>query len=134
MSVLGCFVDEGDILLIHQMTFPEPDCWDLPGGGLRPEETLMAGLFREVREETGIEAFRVDRLLTVVEGFFPEGENRQLHGVNLIYQCSVDPRPLVLQSADPEIGPKGIRWLPITELTPDICSARSWQAIQAIEA
>ncbi|NER06377.1 MAG: NUDIX domain-containing protein, partial [Okeania sp. SIO3C4] len=41
VAVLGLFVADNQVLLLHQMTDPEPNCWDLPGGGLQPEETLM---------------------------------------------------------------------------------------------
>lgn len=33
---------------------PWPEHWDLPGGGLEPEETAEQGLFREVWEEFGL--------------------------------------------------------------------------------
>jgi 8-oxo-dGTP diphosphatase len=71
VSVVGLFIDNQEVLLLHQITPPEPDCWDLPGGGLEPGETLFAGLKREIQEETGIKEFKIDKLLTVVEGFFP---------------------------------------------------------------
>ena len=41
--------------------------WDLPGGGLRPGESLPEGLRREWREETGLEA-EVGDLLLVMDG------------------------------------------------------------------
>jgi 8-oxo-dGTP diphosphatase len=53
VSVVGLFIDNHEVLLLHQTTPLEPDCWDLPGGGLEPGETLFAGLKREIQEETG---------------------------------------------------------------------------------
>ena len=85
VAVLGLFVADDQVLLLHQMTDPEPNCWDLPGGGLQPEETLMVGLAREIKEETGITNFQVERLLTIAEKFFPEGEGKLLHALNIIY-------------------------------------------------
>lgn len=54
-----------------------------------------------------------------------------LHTVNIIYQCTVTPRPIQLFSSDPEIGPKGIQWLAIAQLAPQHCSTRSWKALQS---
>jgi ADP-ribose pyrophosphatase YjhB (NUDIX family) len=132
VSVVGLFIDNHEVLLLHQTTPPEPDCWDLPGGGLEPGETLFAALKREIQEETGIEEFNVDKLLTVVEGFFPQPDDQLMHTLNIIYQCSLDSKPLTLVSNDPEIGPKGIQWLDISELTPENCSNRAWKALQTV--
>lgn len=131
VTVNGLFVDSGEVLLIHQMTLPEVDCWDLPGGGLEPQETVLDGLRREIQEETGITSFEINRLLTATDSFFPDPlmEGRQLHNVNIIYQCSVDRQSCILSSADPEIGAKGIQWIPINTITADICSVRCWQAL-----
>lgn len=131
ISVLALFIDQDDVLLIHQMDPPEPDCWDLPGGGLDPAEALLDGLRREVQEETGITTFQVDKLLTVIENFFPRSSGGLLHTIGIIYTCSVPFRPSELSSLDPEIGPKGIQWLPIPALHPKDCSTRSWKALQA---
>jgi len=132
VSVVGLFIDNQEVLLLHQMTSPEPDCWDLPGGGLESGETLFDGLKREIQEETGIEEFNVDKLLTVVEGFFPQPDGQLMHSLNIVYQCSLDSKPLTLVSNDPEIGPKGIQWLDISKLTPKNCSTRVWQALQTV--
>ena len=132
VSVVGLFIDNHEVLLLHQTTPPEPDCWDLPGGGLEPGETLFVGLKREIQEETSIEEFNVDKLLTVVEGFFPQQDGQLLHTLNIVYQCSLDYKPLNLTSNDAEIGPKGIRWLDISKLTPENCSNRAWKALQTV--
>jgi 8-oxo-dGTP diphosphatase len=131
LSVVALFVDQGEVLMLHQVTPPEPNCWDLPGGGLDPAEDLLSGLRREVAEETGIQDFAIQQLLTVVEGFYPEGEGK-LHTINLVYLCQVEPRPTVFYPTDmEEIGPQGIGWLPVEELSPDECSSRAWKALLA---
>jgi ADP-ribose pyrophosphatase YjhB (NUDIX family) len=131
VSVVGLFIHGDEVLLLHQVTPPEPDCWDLPGGGLEPGETLLQGLSREIQEETGLEQFQVDGLLTVVEGFFPQPQGKLLHTLNLVYRCSVKPKPLAFNSQDAEIGFKGIQWFAIAELKPELCSTRAWTALQA---
>ncbi|MEB3356744.1 MAG: NUDIX domain-containing protein [Synechococcales bacterium] len=134
VSVVGLFVHPGEspeVLLLHQITPPEPNCWDLPGGGINPEEPLLDGLRREVREETGLVNFDVERVITVVEGFFLEPDGNLLHGINIVYQCSVLPKPMIFNSTDPEVGPWGIRWLPIANLTPGQCSTRAWRSLVA---
>lgn len=134
VTVNGLFVDSGDVLLIHQMTLPEIDCLDLPGGGLEAEEPVLDGLRREIQEETGITTFEIIQLLTVTDSFFPDPlmEGRILHNVNIIYLCSVDRQSCILSSSDPEIGAKGIQWILINTITADICSVRCWQALNAL--
>lgn len=130
VSVIGLFLDGSDVLLIHQMTPPEPDCWDLPGGGLHPDEPLLTGLRREILEETGIQQFQVDELLTVVEEFFPWENDTALHTLNVVYRCSAHPRPTQLHSEEAEVGPRGIQWVAIATLTPQTCSTRTWKALK----
>lgn len=131
ISVVALFVDRGEVLMLHQVTPPEPNCWDLPGGGLAPEEDLLSGLRREVAEETGIKDFAIEKLLTVVEGFYPEGEGK-LHSINLVYLCRVNPRLTMFFPMDmEEIGPKGICWLPVKDLSAGECSTRAWKALLA---
>lgn len=127
---MGLFIKSDTVLMIHKMTGPQPDCWDLPGGGLQSGEPINQALKREIREETGISEFRVDNLLTIVEGFFPNWQGKLLHALSIIYECSVEGEPNVYQTGDREVGSKGIKWLPIAELTPETCSTRSWQALQ----
>jgi 8-oxo-dGTP diphosphatase len=45
----------GDVLLIRRAKEPRKGQWSLPGGKLEFGETLIEGVRREVREETGLE-------------------------------------------------------------------------------
>jgi len=49
------------ILLAHRR---DMDLWDLPGGGLEPDELPTEAAIRETKEETGLDV-RVDRLFAV---------------------------------------------------------------------
>lgn len=127
---MGLFIKSDTVLMIDKVTGPEPNRWDLPGGGLQPGEPLIQALKREIREETGLSDFRVESLLTIVEGFFPNWHGKLLHSLSLIYQCSIAGEFTVYTTGDHEVGARGIQWLPIAQLTPEVCSTRSWTALQ----
>lgn len=132
ISVMGLFIQSGTVLMIHKMTGPEPDCWDLPGGGLQPGEPMIQALKREILEETGLSDIRVGNLLTIVEGFFPNWQGQLLHSLSIIYECSMEAESAIYKTGDHEVGAKGVQWLPIAELTPEACSTRSWKALQLV--
>lgn len=52
---------DGSILLLEDFN----GCWNLPGGRLEEGEDWLAGLRREVLEETGIKFFELQGLLNV---------------------------------------------------------------------
>ena len=60
------FDNEGRVLLVERGTPPGVGLWTVPGGKLEPGETLVQGVAREVREETGI-VVEVGTLACVVE-------------------------------------------------------------------
>lgn len=45
-----------EVLLIKRGQWPYEGCWALPGGFIRPTESVEAGARRELREETALEA------------------------------------------------------------------------------
>lgn len=131
VSAVGLFLWEQEVLLLHQITLPELDHWDLPGGGVDPQETVLDALHREVYEETGITTFSVDRLLTVVDGFFQPTPDEILHTINVIYQCSLSHQVHEFMIDETEVGERGIQWLAIAHLTAEQCTQRTWKALQS---
>lgn len=132
INVVALFLCEGRGLFLHHLAPPEPDRWDLPGGGLEPAEDLITGLRRTVHAGIGLTDFTVDRLLTVAEAFYPEGQGRQVHKLDLVYTCQADPQPLTFDTFDTQtIGPMGICWIPVANLLPETCTSRAWKALQA---
>lgn len=56
--------------------------WDIPGGRIEPEEALVEGLAREIREETGLELQGTSTLLAAQDIFV---QSADLHVVRLTY-------------------------------------------------
>jgi len=52
MTVDALVTQADKILLIRRGKLPGKNLWALPGGFLEPDETLMTGIIRELREET----------------------------------------------------------------------------------
>lgn len=57
-SGIHCLViDESNRILVlkrHSEDVKDPNCWDLPGGGISRGEDISLGLAREIIEETGV--------------------------------------------------------------------------------
>jgi 8-oxo-dGTP pyrophosphatase MutT (NUDIX family) len=52
VSVAAVITDESDRVLVVQRR--DTGAWEIPGGVLEPDESIPAGLRREVQEETGV--------------------------------------------------------------------------------
>lgn len=68
LAVGAVVVHAGRILLVRRGHEPSRGSWSVPGGRVRPLETLHEAVVREVSEETGL-AVVVDRLLGYAERF-----------------------------------------------------------------
>ena len=61
--------------------------WEIPGGGIRFGEDLVAGLCREIKEEVGL-TVRVDRLLYAMTGLV--NPHRQIVGLTYLSYADSD--------------------------------------------
>jgi 8-oxo-dGTP diphosphatase len=72
--VSACAIIEGkdrNILLMYEGDFPYHKWWVLPGGYVRPEETVEQAVSREVEEETGLKISST-KLVGLYEDFSTE--------------------------------------------------------------
>ncbi len=70
VGVGGVVIHEGRALLIRRGSEPLKGEWSIPGGTLEVGETIVEGIARELREETGLEV-KVLELIEVFERIFP---------------------------------------------------------------
>jgi 8-oxo-dGTP diphosphatase len=97
VGVGGVVIQDGRALLIRRGTEPLKGEWSIPGGMLEIGETLLAGVERELLEETGL-TVRVIELIEIFErishaeipGVVREvGARPQYHFVIVDYLCEV---------------------------------------------
>lgn len=87
VGVGGVVIEDGRAVLIRRGGPPLQGEWSIPGGTLELGETLVAGVRRELLEETGLEV-EVLELIEVFERIFPDGAGQpQYHFVILDYRC-----------------------------------------------
>ena len=88
VGVGAVVVDRGRVVLIRRGTEPLKGQWSLPGGMLELGESLVAGVVREVREETGL-AVEVVELVELLDRIHRDEDRVRYHYVIADYLCRV---------------------------------------------
>ena len=98
--------------LLHTKRFYPEEVYRLPTGGVHPDESVLSGVTREAREETGL-TVTVDRFLGTVEyEFCHQGE--RLFFVSYVLLLQTDSDPPVVQDPDEQIT--GFRYVTPREI------------------
>ncbi len=88
VGVGAIVVHQGRVLLVRRGTEPLKGHWTLPGGMLEVGEALMAGVVREVREETGLDVEPIE-LIELLDRIHREDGRVRYHYVIADYLCRV---------------------------------------------
>lgn len=101
-----------DGLILVQLS-KKGDFYRLPGGRVRPEETVLQGLQRELREELGIFDIGEAKLAFIVESFYRR-RSGIVHEIGFYFLCNL---------GNTEIKPREehlrFRWIKPDELDAD---------------
>lgn len=116
MAAYAVIERRGEVLLTHWRR-GHLHGWTLPGGGINPGEDPRDAVYREICEETGLDA-RIGRLLgvdsrVIVREDVPKDASPEMHTIRIIYRARVNEAPLVNEvdgSSDEA------RWVPLADL------------------
>jgi 8-oxo-dGTP diphosphatase len=99
------------VLLVRRKHDPFAGMWALPGGFVNDNETLEDAARRELLEETGVKAGKMEQLHT----FGDPGRDPRGHVISVVYLTRVSARQLHPQAADDaaEVG-----WFALAQLPP----------------
>ena len=124
-------IQDGKILLVEYVDRTGLH-YNFPGGGIQPNESVEAGLRREIFEETGVRA-TLGRLL-LVGNYFPPDHNFRYGsepGVTLYFEAFVEPGSKAQQPAEPDSNQTGVRWFSLDAVPETLLPAYHPRVIEA---
>ncbi|NNF87209.1 MAG: NUDIX domain-containing protein [Acidimicrobiia bacterium] len=118
-SARAVLVEENRVLLNHLRHESVGDFFELPGGGIRPGETLRQAVARETREETGY-SVEVHELLWARDYIAANHEFAHisppgLHAVDLLFRCTLA-GPAVAEPHEIDNHQIGVEWIEVARL------------------
>jgi 8-oxo-dGTP pyrophosphatase MutT (NUDIX family) len=113
-------LDPDDRLLLVRMVEPSSgeEWWVTPGGGVDPGEDSEHALRRELREETGLDAFELGPPVWRRHDVFPWGDRTldQQEQIFLVRVPAFEPRPSLSRAQLADEGVHELRWWTLGEL------------------
>ncbi|TSA56598.1 NUDIX hydrolase [bacterium] len=95
-SVEAIISKDNLLLFLRRNNSPAKGQWWFPGGRIRKGETLEEALYREVKEETGLEVIK-SKLVNVYSRIFNER-----HDITIAYLCNCKGNKIILNNEHTE--------------------------------
>lgn len=126
LAVRAAILHQNRVLLVNAYPGQKSDLWCLPGGGVKPGQSLPQNLQREVAEETGL-SIRVGAPIMVNEFHDPASG---FHQVELFFRATLT-APVDITLHDPEGVVNRFCWAARAELAqrrhkPDCLADAVW--------
>lgn len=95
-SVEAMILKDDSLLFLRRNNVPAKGKWWFPGGRIRKDETFNETLFREVKEETGLDVLVID-FVGVYSRVFPER-----HDITIVFLCRCSDDKVILNNEHSE--------------------------------
>jgi len=95
-SVEAIISKDNSLLLLRRQNSPAKGQWWFPGGRIRKGETFEEALYREVKEETGLEVIK-SKLVNVYSRIFDKR-----HDISIAYLCKCKGDKIILNNEHSE--------------------------------
>ncbi|MGA3130037.1 MAG: NUDIX hydrolase [Terracidiphilus sp.] len=137
VGVGAVVVDEGRVLLVCRGSEPLKGHWTLPGGLLELGESIIDGVARETREETGLIVEPIE-LVELIDRIYREAARVRYHYVIADFLCRVTGGALQAASdADAVRWVERAEWNSHSDLALDPITVRviekGWQRAQTLK-
>lgn len=115
--------EENKILVVKE----GQDFWSLPGGGLEHGESAKDCLVREIKEEIGIDAVKVDEIIYSTNAYL---DKRDIWMTWIVYRAEIDSSDFVLGD-----NVTDVRYIDIAEIkdSTDLLEKLIVETVQAVQ-
>jgi 8-oxo-dGTP diphosphatase len=113
----GAIIIEQDSILLIEFNDENGLHYNLPAGGVEPNEAIKDAVKREAYEEASI-AVDVGPLAFVYE-YAPHlnsSKYGETHSLGLMFECNIIEGSTPRLPKDPDPNQTGVRWIPLTEI------------------
>lgn len=131
LGVYGVCFQNNQLLVVHKTRGPYQNRFDLPGGTIEDNESIIEAIHREFKEETGL-IINVDGSIGLTEFIIKYSINKKTHIQHLAMFLKVSIKEVYSQALISD-DTEGVEWINIEEITSDNSSPLVIAAKQYIE-
>jgi len=115
LGVYGVCCQHNQLLVVHKTRGPYQNRYDLPGGTIEPNESMIQAIYREFQEETGL-MINIEKNIGVSEFIvkYNISDKTHIQHIAVFLQASVEATCDLSIMSDDTAGSK---WMKLEELT-----------------
>ncbi|RFB14934.1 NUDIX domain-containing protein [Bacillus sp. HNG] len=113
----GAVIIENNSILLVEFNDEKGLHYNLPSGGVEPNETVIEAVQREAMEEASVEV-EVGSLAFVYE-YAPHKSSNiygETHSISLLFECEIKNGSSPRFPSNPDPNQTGVKWIPLAEL------------------
>ncbi|MBT2691272.1 NUDIX domain-containing protein [Bacillus sp. ISL-47] len=113
----GAVIIKNNRILLIEFDDEKGVHYNLPAGGVEPNESLLDAVKREAKEEASIDV-EVGPLAFVYEYAPHLNDNKygEIHSLGLMFECKLREGSIPMMPANPDVNQTDVKWVPLSDL------------------